>query len=144
MKTTGFKITTTREVTREQVSNLLCSAFEGGSNYWCRIEKTKAPSTYQFRTEPDGHIYSHLDYPLNPDGYVIVSDYFGADEGKMVKRKLNYAAIKRGLQLMAEASAKGVDYGHHWHDFITENDDQTTADVFLQFCLFGEVIYGIH
>jgi hypothetical protein len=27
-------------------------------------------------------------------------------------------------------------------DFIDENDDAITADVFLQFCLFGDVIYG--
>jgi len=142
MKTTGFTIKTTREVTREQVANLLCSAFEGGSNYWYRIEKKKAPSTYQFRTDPDT-IYSHIDYPLNPDGYLIVSDFHGADGlDEIVERKLNYASIKRGLQLMAEANAKGLPYGHHWNDFITDNDDQTTADVFLQFCLFGEVIYG--
>ncbi len=133
----GFKIKTTHEITREQVGNLLCSAFEGGSNYWYRIEETHAPSTYQYRCMK-GHTFSHVDYPLNPDGYLVVSDYHGADEGESVKRRLNYRSIKRGLQLMAESK----EYAHHWRDFIAEDDDAITADVFLQFCLFGEVVYG--
>ncbi len=142
MSTTGFEIKTTHYITREQVANLLCSAFEGGNNYWYRIELFHAPSTYQFNFgadlgKPAGH-FKQIDYPLNPDGYLVVSDYHGADPGEMVKRRLNYRSIKRGLQLMAESK----EYAHHWRDFIAENDDCITADVFLQFCLFGEVIHG--
>lgn len=137
----GFEITTTKEITREQVANLLCSAFEGGSNYWYRIEVFHAPSSFQFNSgadlgEPAGY-FKQIDYPLNPDGYLTVSDYH-ADPSMMVKRRLNYNSIKRGLQLMAESK----EYAHHWRDLIVEDGDQVTADVFLQFCLFGEVVYG--
>jgi hypothetical protein len=34
------------------------------------------------------------------------------------------------------------EYGRHFSDMIAENDDATTADVFLQCCLFGELVYG--
>lgn len=147
--TDGFKIQTTRTITREQVANLLCSAFEGGSNYWYRIEEFHAPSKFEFNTgadlkKPAGY-FKHVDYPLNPGGYLTVSDYHGAEgvKGENVKnRRLNLRSIERGLNLLAQAHAEGKDYGHHWRDFVEENDDATTADVFLQFCLFGEVVYG--
>lgn len=134
----GFTVTVQHEITRERIGDLLCSAFEGGSNYWYRIEESHAPSTYQYRCFPD-KIMSHIDYPLNPDGSIVVSDYFGLSVGDRIKkRKLSYATIKRGLRLMSQSD----EYAHHWRDFLAEEDDGTTGDVFLQFCLFGEVIYG--
>jgi pimeloyl-ACP methyl ester carboxylesterase len=30
----------------------------------------------------------------------------------------------------------------HWADFLTENEDAETGDVFVQLCLLGEVVYG--
>jgi len=30
----------------------------------------------------------------------------------------------------------------HFADFIAENDDAETADVFLQCCLFGRIVFG--
>lgn len=139
----GFEIKTTRTITREQVSNLLCSAFEGGSNYWYRIEFFHAPDKYEFNAgadlnKPAGY-FKQLDYPLNPGGFLVVSDYH-AITGRDVptKRRLSLHSIQRGLELMAASK----EYAHHWRDFIAENDDAITADVFLQLCLFGEVVYG--
>jgi hypothetical protein len=42
----------------------------------------------------------------------------------------------RGLQLMADK------YPNHFADFMQENDDATTSDVFLQLSVFGELIFG--
>lgn len=137
----GFTVTVQHEVSRQRIGDLLCSAFEGGSNYWYRIEEFHAPTTYQFRTFPESlKVFKHIDYPLNPDGYLVVSDFHGCDEPEteIKKRKLNFATIKRGLKLLSQSK----EYSHHWRDFLAENDDQITADVFLQFCLFGEVVYG--
>jgi hypothetical protein len=33
-------------------------------------------------------------------------------------------------------------YPRHIADILSENDDATTGDVFLQLCLFGDVVYG--
>ena len=30
----------------------------------------------------------------------------------------------------------------HWRNFINENDDAETADVWFQLAVFGEVVYG--
>jgi hypothetical protein len=51
-------------------------------------------------------------------------------------KRLDMAAIKNGLKVMAEK------YPHHWQDFVSENDDAITGDVFLQCCLFGEIVYA--
>ena len=139
---TNFEVKVTHQITREQVGNLLSSAFEGGSNYWYRIEEFHKPSVYQFNYGADlgkeAGYFKQIDYPLNPDGYLVVSDYHGADDGEVKKRTLSSHSIKRGLRLMSESK----DYAHHWRDLLAEDDDQTTADVFLQFCLFGDVVYG--
>lgn len=140
---TAFTVAVTRQVSRDEVGNLLCSAFEGGSNYWYRIEKFHKPTRFEFNSGKDlgkeAGYFKQIDYPLNPGGYLIVSDYNALCEGDFpTEKKLDLASIQRGLELFANSK----DYAHHWQDFVTENDDQTTADVFLQFCLFGEVVYG--
>ena len=45
-------------------------------------------------------------------------------------------AIEQGIQLLERL------YPGLFADFIKENEDATTGDIFLQLCLYGEVIYG--
>ena len=49
---------------------------------------------------------------------------------------LNDSNLQQGLAIMAEH------YPHHFNNFIEENEDAITGDVFLQCVVFGEVIYG--
>jgi hypothetical protein len=125
--------TVTATVSDEDVASMLCSAFEGGSNYWYRIEKffkTKAPLSY--RTDPD-IIYRHIDYPMSQGCYLLISSY---EEPKRKHERLDRAAIQRGLDLMAEK------YPHHYENVIGENADAETGDVLLQLALYGDIIYG--
>jgi len=36
----------------------------------------------------------------------------------------------------------GEKYDWHLKNFIEENDDAETADVFLQCCVLGDIVYG--
>lgn len=119
-------------ITKQRISDLLCSAFEGGSNYWYIITANIKPAKLTFRTDPD-HIYPHLDYPLNDDGALMIGDL---EDDSRPPIRLDLDAIGKGLALMARTQPR------HFGDFLAENDDASTADVFLQLCLFGEVIYG--
>ena len=120
----------------EQIANLLCSAFEGGSNYWYVIESARAPLNYdRYRSFPDT-IIKHIDYPLNAHGGLTISTLEGDEFSGRTKWPLNYSACVRGLTVMAEK------YPHHFTAVLDESDDATTGDVFLQCCLFGEVVYG--
>ena len=45
-------------------------------------------------------------------------------------------AVLTGLTIMAEK------YPKHWADFLEEDGDNDTADVFIQCCVLGDVVYG--
>lgn len=103
-------------VSKQRVKDLLCSACEGGSNYWIdRVEYWHECPVY------DQPVIFHLSNARDIDG---------------LPKTLDGQALVRGLTVMAR------DYPKHFGDFIAENDDAITADVFLQCCLFGDVIYG--
>lgn len=67
----------------------------------------------------------------NSEHKVLIIDEFSDDV-----YPLTWDSMCKAMQLMAK------DYTHHFNDLIQENDDATTADVFLQLSLFGDVIYG--
>lgn len=124
-----FKVAYTVELKDEDVQNLLCSALEGGSNYWYYIKG--------FKGNPDKtYEHKHIEIPFDEDpqyGLTIV-DKEGDEPGEWF---LNRPAIEKGLQLMAEK------YPKHFQDFINQCDDATTSDIFLQMCLFnGELIFS--
>ena len=115
----------TIEISDEILLTLLCTAFEGGSNYWyADVAKHNPPTCAD--TE-NCHHWSQW----NPvyGGSVIVTD----DESK--KHTIDRAVLQRGIQIMAQK------YCQHFADAINGNDDSTTGDVFLQCCCFGEIVY---
>lgn len=128
------------QITDDKIKGLLCAAFEGGSNYWYEIEKYSfgdSGLTYSdFRKGgimqcPDNYWHPCQLVPLTDKCAVLINDLEGGKQHRLDRR-----AIERGLEVMAEK------YLRHWGDFVSDNDDADTGDVFLQCCLFGEVIYG--
>lgn len=51
----------------QRIADLLCSALEGGSNYWCRIDQQIAPPPENLRCSMNVggglEIYPHIDLP---------------------------------------------------------------------------------
>jgi hypothetical protein len=119
-------------VTKKRISDLLCSAFEGGSNYWYEIAEFIAPPVLEFRSD-ENTVYRHLDYPLNEGGALLIGD---REDPSRVPVRLDLEAIRKGLELFF------VVVPRHLADFMAESDDAFTGDVFLQLCLFGEVVYS--
>jgi hypothetical protein len=121
----------------ERVGDLLCTAFEGGSNYWYYIEKFIAPPKRDFVWDKS-HLYRHVEYPLCEGGALMVSDAASGCQPELPKKgkRLDLPALRAGLELMAR------EYPKHFADFQAEQDDATTADVFLQCCMFGRLVYG--
>lgn len=113
-----FQITT--KVPVKRVSDMLVSALEGGSNYWYMIQEKIEPQNFdnlKDEISPDKPFAYTL--PFNPGGALLIDD-----------------SMAKGLQTMAEK------YPRHYANFISENDDAETGDVFLQCCILGEVVYG--
>lgn len=107
-------ITASYSIPREDIKSLLDSASRGAS-YWCTSELA-----YESETEK----------ALTVEGVKLFND-----EGNE-SRTLNIEDIKKGLKVMAEEQPQ------HFADFIEGNGDNDTGDVFLQLCLFSDVVYG--
>jgi len=121
-------------ISNEVAANLLCGAFEGGSNYWYMIESYKTP---EVTGKPWGEEYTpaYISIPFSEDGAVMLVD---CEDEEGDKFTLDKEAVARGKKLLEEDEQ----YSHHFADVLNENDDACTGDVFLQLCVFGEVIYG--
>ncbi len=111
----------------QRLSDLLCSAFEGGSNYWYTIEKFVYPKG---KTAEDFE-FPHLEVVFAGGALKIT-----ADREKKVYT-LDRKALDLGWKLMIEKQPR------HYADAMSEsNADAITGDVYLQLCLFGDVVFG--
>lgn len=127
------------EICESRVRDLLVTAFEGGSNYWIESINHKVAEGLTYEDFKEG---GKLEIPGDYfPGYILVPFHEGCsleikaeDDDKTYC--LDAAKMKQGLELMAKNEQR------HWQDFINENDDAETADVFLQLCLFNEIVYG--
>ena len=111
-------------MTKEQLQDLLTTAFEGGANYWYMIDnhnksETKAEFLSQLLAEKNG--WMEIIDTQTPESEIYTVDY---------------SWVKRAIETMK------TKYPRHYKDVIEENADATTGDVFLQLIVFNEVIYG--
>ena len=129
------------EISDESIRGLLCGAFEGGSNYWYSQLDWELPdgaSIDDFRKggSRQGDTYWHwcqLIPLVDEEGFALT--LVDAEDGGKFHR-ITRSDIENGVKIFAK------DYPRHFSNFISENDDAITADVFLQCVVFGEVIYG--
>lgn len=148
---TSFKINIPLVVTHDDLSSLICSAVEdGGIGAWKIIQD---PPEELIKAQLDGDLDSNTewgDYPEycvgHPAWALRLVDVYHEDapnspaewergEGAAF-HTLTLDDLKKGFKLFAR---KG---GRHFTDWQNENTDATTANVFLQYCTFGEVRYG--
>jgi len=125
------------EVSDTRARCLLCNALEGGSSYWLDRIDCYFGDTGITRGDftKGGKLYNAewpIMYlvPLIPGCALLMSV-----ANEPVIKSLDRDGIEKGLQVMCD------EHQSHFMDFVTEEDDQTTGDVFLQCCLFGGVVY---
>ena len=124
-----FIVNATFKVSRQQVAGALWRAFSSQIT-WFRVVEVIEPPTLRFRSIE--HLALRMvDYPLNEGGSIgIVSTEPSSDVFR-----LDLKSIRRGLEYLA------TKYPRHFADLVNENTDAITANVLLQCCLFGELIY---
>ncbi len=125
------------------IENLLTSAIEGGSNYWYEIQDWIEPKQWSYigthNNEGAEAFVKHTAlYAMNEGGALMINDARADDPMLKEPVRLDRDAIVKGLKLFSS----NKETMHHFADFINDNEDNITADVFLQLCVFGEVIYG--
>ncbi len=131
----NVKTTVEKKIDLSRVEDLLICAFEGGSNYWYMIKRKVQPTEITHKSKVfNGEPY-YLTPALNPGGALVIVDREeNIETAKEFTLDLN--SIKTGLEKMA------LEQPRHMENFLKENEDAETGDVFLQFCLFGEIVYG--
>jgi hypothetical protein len=137
-----MKLTVEINIDEFELASLIISAFEGGSNYWYVIDKDKsvAPDNDKLWKFPkdsclgdDGTVFWHVQWPMSEGGRLFVTNKFD-DEGE--EGYLDLASIKKGLTIMQEK------YPRHFANFMSDNADANTGDVFLQCAVLGNLVYG--
>lgn len=136
----SFTVQTERTLTKKKVQGLLVGALEGGSNYWYAAIEYDFGDTGltldDFRrggkmTDPDDYFHPAEIVPF-AEGCAITMEV----QGEKGRERLDLDAIKYGLERMALTAPR------HFANIGTTMEDADTSDVFLQCCLFGEVIFG--
>lgn len=116
------KVTVTQEtdVTRQMVNDILCTAFEGGINYWCNsVSVEEWPEEAEYASHALGF------------GAVVILHGAGDDE--------NYRLT---LDMFLEGLSRAAShYGMSIESFYN-NHDAEYADLVVQFALFDTVVYG--
>lgn len=120
-------------ITDERRIDLLVSALEGGSNYWYWL-RGRAMNIVGFIAPADkstptvDRIWKALKLGLALPVHDI--------ETKELLGSLSLESILEGEKIMVEK------YPSHFADIINENDDASTADVWLQLAVMKEIVYG--
>lgn len=115
-------------LSHDDLENLLCSAWEGGSTYWVGEARiTKEPT---IKCEYTWQI------PLFGGELEVIDD-----EGDY-KGVLNAETLLRGWKYIC--SNKETEDGKKYvlRDIVGDNIDAGTGDGFMQACLFGQIIFG--
>ena len=158
----NVSVKTTVDVSLKRLWGVLIAGFEGGIGYWARIEDYVEPTDTNpitFKGDRNGRTYAYADYPLNKGTAVILTDaevkdrdclvcmdYQNNANGDDLSYKdhtcgisvwtLDMEAIERGLKLVAEKEPRRL------AEIMSEDYDAETADVFIQYCVLGEIVYG--
>ena len=120
--------TITKELTKENLNDLMANAFEGGIGYWaCLNNDTPTFERYYETTNLcTTDIVSNI---LWDGGYV---ELIGVeDEGYIWQ--LSLAKVLKGLKMNASERPYDADW---------ENGDSITADCIIQYGLFDDLIFG--
>ena len=130
-------IPVTFPVDRQRVADTLCSAFEGGSTYWCRLEDKSPLPDAALETLADQNARAYLmDWALLGGSLTFSAEGGSIVEGGPTRWTLDADTLAAGLGVMA------TKYPTHFADMVSHGGDATTGDVLLQCCLFGEVVFG--
>jgi hypothetical protein len=120
------KVTVVREISEDEICNIIVACFEGGCNYWLGVDN----STTEFKNKPkDEPLSTWCTKVLLEGGTVNMYDV----EDEDTRWKLTLKKLIKGIKLNAQERPNNAD---------PENWDAEDTDCILQYALFSEVVYG--
>jgi hypothetical protein len=129
------QFTVTTPITASMIADQVIAGFEGGITYWAAKARPVVPAEDSFEHE-DGNPWYARPTLYENDFKIRIVQHEEHTAGAGTDVFMTPDSVQRGLDLMA------TKYPDHFSDLVTENGDATTADVFIQCCALGELIYG--
>lgn len=119
------------EFTEIMIDELFITALEGGSNYWYMLHNDETP--LELNKDNTVNWFKSLQ-----NNGVSISDLTVSRKSgtKPYKKILKIPQIQTGLTRMAHDDRREFD------NILKSEYDACDADVFLQYCVFGEIVYG--
>jgi hypothetical protein len=129
------------EIDYGKVANAIVGAIESGYSPWFsafRASSNDLSQSLRNEIKGSGDIwYAEASYWQRGGSADLAFDLPDGEEGEMQGQiEFGKAEIQRGLAIMA------AKYPRHLADLLSENDDATTHDVFMQCAILEDVIYG--
>ena len=123
-----IKIEMEIEVTDQDIDDIVCTAFEGGINYWCDgIEIVGAL------------LGNYTHEQISKDGYLYLYD-IEDDEEKWILTK---SRLLNGIKMyITNSTTRGYPSILYGKQIDTCEIDSCIADMIIQFALFEDIIYG--
>lgn len=125
-----IEVKATVRIPNQKIQDMIITAIEGGCHYWAKFV---FPQDYKERYG------SYEQIPFKGGSFEVydikTNELLGV---------LNRASMQVGLQLMADRkdmTGKQVS-ARHFKALATDSEDAETADVFMQLCVMGEIVYG--
>lgn len=118
-----IKVTLTFNISNQLIDDILCTAFEGGINYWCNKVEVSGKYLGQYASDQ-----------ISRDGKLFL---FDAEEEEK-EYMLNKNKFIKGLRLAIKNGYVSLDDG----TIDEANIDANIADIIVQYALFNEIIYG--
>jgi hypothetical protein len=126
-----MNVTVIFNIPEQRIADLMVTAIEGGSNHWCSSvrwvsDQPKPVGEHIWYSRPEVYAADHMKLAIDEIiGGRTVETYIVTREG-----------FEKAFRLMAE------NHPSHFADFLADNEDAETADVFLQLLALGEIVYG--
>lgn len=118
-----------KEITKQQIIDVLVTALEGGSNYWYYIKDI--PNEVESNdSKPLSEAIG--EYILN-DGEILIYDIEDEDE---LLGEVNMNKLLETITLLKQ------DYPEVYQNIINEDYDANDADIFFQLAVMGDVTFG--
>jgi hypothetical protein len=121
--------------------SLIITALEGGINYWGGISWATVDAI-KIHSERNGYIgepfsvrFAKFVWDDNVALIVDVEQDCDEDCEEEIIGKIDLRSIKKGWQIFSQQT-------HHFNDFLNDDADAITADVWFQCCSLGDVVYG--
>jgi hypothetical protein len=139
-----LKARESRTFGKEDIINLFVDALEGGSNYWYEIRHL--PEDVRYKAKEMGQPVSEAigEYILN-GGYIQFYDAEEEYDDDDYQEKYSDKGLLGTVDMNSILDAITIikkDYPEVWENILDEQYDANDADIFLQLCVMGDVVFG--